>query len=125
MIKRTGVDKSLFHVPKEKIGQPWTYTAETKAKLAAEMAAPVIVERVMPEYDTTPSQNAGALLPKNTKHPLQQNNGRRSQCLGYKADFKVGNERTLPPVPKDYLAVARAKRIKKHTSKLRKAPCTK
>lgn len=122
MIKRTGVDKSLFHVAKQKIGQPWTYTQETKAKLAAEMASPVIVERVKAEYDTTPSLNAGALLPKNRKHPLQQNNGRRSQCLGFKADFKVGNERNLPKPPKDFIAVARAKRIKKVTAKVRKAP---
>lgn len=124
-MKRTGVDKSLYHVPKEKIGQPWTYTAETKAKLAAEMAATKMVSAVKSEYDTTPSQGAGAVRPKNTKHGLQQTNGHRSQCVGYKSGAKVGNERTLPPVPKDYLAVARAKRIKKHTSKLRKAPCKK
>ncbi|MGL5013769.1 MAG: hypothetical protein ACRC6V_05685 [Bacteroidales bacterium] len=122
MTKRTGTDKSLYHVSKEVIGQPWTYTAETKAKLAADMAAAKNETFIAPTYDTKPSQGAGALRPKNTKHGLQQNNGHRSQCQGYKADFKVGNERNLPPVPKDYLAVARAKRIKKHTSKLRAAP---
>lgn len=125
MTKRTGTDKSLYHVPKEVIGQPWTYTAETKAKLAADMAAAKNTAFLPSEYDTKPSQGAGALRPKNTKHDLQQSNGHRSQCVGYKKDFKVGNERTLPPVPKDYVAVARAKRIKKHTSKLRAAPCSK
>lgn len=125
MTKRTGTDKSLYHVSKEVIGQPWTYTAETKAKLAADMAAAKNTVFVSPEYDTKPSQGAGALRPKNTKHDLQQGNGRRSQCQGYKAEFKVGSERKLPPVPKDYIAVARAKRIKKHTSKLRATPCAK
>lgn len=114
-------NKQLYRVSKEKIGQPWTYTAETKAKLAADMAAKVEIDRVAPQYDTSAAANAGALRPKNMKHPLQQSNGHRSQCQGYKAEFKVGSERNLPPVPKDYVAVARAKRIKKHTSKLRAA----
>ncbi|MGL4755270.1 MAG: hypothetical protein ACRCXB_23160 [Aeromonadaceae bacterium] len=122
MTKRTGTDKSLYHVSKEVIGQPWTYTAETKAKLAADMAAEKNTIFVPSEYNTKPSQGAGAVRPKSSKHPLQQTNGHRSQCVGYKRGFKVGSERTLPPVPKDYIAVARAKRIKKHTSKLRAAP---
>lgn len=123
-------NKQLYHTSKEVIGQPWTYTAETKARIAADKAASPMDEElkriaVPLQYDTKPSQNAGALRPKNTKHPLQQSNGHRSQCQGYKSEFKTGNERTLPPVPKDFIAVARAKRIKKHTSKLRAAPVKK
>ncbi|MGL5014208.1 MAG: hypothetical protein ACRC6V_07960 [Bacteroidales bacterium] len=122
---KVGLDNSLFRTPKERLGQAWSHTRETQAKLAADMAAEKNEVFLAPEYDTKPSQNAGALRPKNTKHGLQQNNGRRTQCQGYKAGAKVGNERKLPPLPKDYVAVARAKRIKKHTSKLRAAPTKK
>lgn len=115
------MDKKLFYKPKEKMGQPWTYTKETKARLAEEMEKGTMTARLAPEYDTSPSQGAATPKPKKVK-PLQQLNGHRSQCLGYKAEFNTGDKRNLPPVPKDYVAVARAKRIKKHTSKLRKAP---
>lgn len=115
------MDKKLFYKSKEKIGQPWTYTKATKDKIAADMEKGTVTARLAPQYDTSPSQGAGNPRPKKTK-PLQQLNGRRSQCLGFKAEFSIGNERNLPPVPKDYIAVARAKRIKKHTAKLRKAP---
>lgn len=115
------MDKKLFYKPKEKMGQPWTYTKETKARLAAEMEKGTVTGRLAPEYDTKPSQGAGDPKPKKNK-PFQPVNGRRSQCLGFKAEFNTGDKRSLPPVPKDYVAVARAKRIKKHTSKLRKMP---
>lgn len=120
-MKNTAIDKHLYHVAKEEMGKPWTYTAETKAKIAADMAAAKNATFIPPVYDTSNASNAGALRPKKDK-PLQPVNGRRSQCQGYKAEFKVGSERKLPPVPKDFISVARAKRIKKHTSKLRAMP---
>lgn len=119
------MDKKLFYKAKERIGQPWTYSKETKQKLDAELAKGTVTPpdaRLAPQYDTSPSKGAGDPKPKKTK-PFQQLNGRRSQCVGYKSECNVGSERKLPPVPKDYIAVARAKRIKKHTSKLRKSPC--
>lgn len=122
---KLGLDNSLFRNPKERLGQEWSHSAETKAKLAADKAAPKNEVFLAPEYDTTPSQGAGALRPKNTKHPLQQTNGRRTQCAGYKSGAKVGNERTLPPVPKDYVAVAKAKRIKRKLVSYRAAPTKK
>lgn len=118
------MDKKLFYKAKEKIGQPWTYTKATKDKIAADMEKGTVTTpetRLAPQYDTSPSQGIGSPRPKKTK-PFQPVNGRRSQCLGYKAKFNTGNDRKLPPIPKDFVAVARAKRIKKHTSKLRKMP---
>lgn len=127
---KLGLDNSLFRNPKERLGQEWTHTKETKAKLAADKAASPMDEELRRiacplTYDTTPSQGAGALRPKNTKHGLQQNNGRRTQCVGYKAGAKVGNERTLPAIPKDYIAVARAKRVKLKNVSYRAAPTKK
>lgn len=119
---KLGIDNSLFRTPKERLGQEWSHTKETKKKLAADKAAEKNEVFIAPEYDTKPSQNAGALRPKNTKHGLQQLNGRRTQCKGYKAGAKIGKERNLPPVPKDYVAVARAKRVKIQTAKVRPAP---
>lgn len=114
------MDKKLFYKPKEKIGQPWTYTKETKAKLAAEGTVTPPTIRLAPEYDTSPTKGGVSIPKRNNLRPVA--NGLRSQCLGYKSECNTGSERKLPPVPKDYVAVARAKRIKKHTAKVRKAP---
>lgn len=119
------MDKSLFYKAKEKIGQPWTYTKATKEKIAADMEKGTVTARLAPEYDTSPSQGSAIPKPKKTK-PFQQLNGRRSQCLGYKADFKVGNERNLQPLPPDFVELAkknRARCARKKNFTTRKSPC--
>lgn len=112
------VDKNLFYKAKERIGQPWTYSDKTKALLEEDASKEKNDNRVLPTYE--PVQKA-VVLPKKDK-PLQQMNGRRSQCVGFKDGFKVGSERNLQPIPKDFIKVAQAKRLKIKTVKFRKSP---
>lgn len=96
MARNKKLDKSLFYTPREKMGMPWTYTEGTKAKLEEDQKGTVTppTARLAPEYDTTPTKGGMSLPKRNNLRPVS--NGRRSQCLGYKSDFKTGEQRILP-----------------------------
>lgn len=101
---------------REIMGQPWTYSEETKAKIEADKRMTKNIVFATPKYE--PKQT-NVLLPKKQR-PLQQVNGRRVDRT--KGKVAVDEQRKLPPIPKDYTKVAQAKRIKRGTVKLRPTP---